>query len=635
MKDSLGGNCRTLMLAHCSPVTTSFEETLNTLKYANRARAIKNAVKENLRKVERPRKLRPAAVHPAPIAAAPSKARRRRRSRMPTDHHRPRTPRKLPDDHRAQTPLKPTPSKEERGHHNDRTDQRPPAVSPSLASLHDDGGERARTIRERFRRQRSRLENAPRTRARDIRAKLRARRERRPSETRGGGAAGVGGGPEAERQKLVEQLHKTRKEVVGQVRVAVELRKAVEAATAGRAAGEALFATARPSASATKITSPSRALPDIRPEERRAMAAAAAAYAAAAGLGETSTALLNKDPLAFLSDVLLKRRDDKTPKPPDKSSCLEKDESPSGVEGLTSLDPPPPPNDAVRADPATATRVRARAARECEGLRRAVKRGLDRSQATARLPAAPDAAAPPTPGGEKFAASPNQPDTSLSATRLLDAEMRVVGSELEKLEIAEAATQKPETQTDEREVHEMALKKLESQVRLRNDVIRKLVGELERRGQAARSQRKRKSESRHRGPAAEKREIFEHKRAAAPPSIKAFDLNGASGGVDLKIDGKAAAPERPASAVETPRRASDVFPAETATRAFADLLGGATPAFDTVPRSASHGQLPAGGASVSVGPLLSKAAPLPRVPRRPDAPLPGGNRSRRRQPSGL
>ena len=46
LKDSLGGNCRTLMLAHVGPSTASFEETLNTLKYAHRARAIKNAVSE-------------------------------------------------------------------------------------------------------------------------------------------------------------------------------------------------------------------------------------------------------------------------------------------------------------------------------------------------------------------------------------------------------------------------------------------------------------------------------------------------------------------------------------------------------------------------------------------------------------
>lgn len=42
LQDSLGGNSRTSMIACCSPVDSSFEETLSTLKYANRARNIKN-----------------------------------------------------------------------------------------------------------------------------------------------------------------------------------------------------------------------------------------------------------------------------------------------------------------------------------------------------------------------------------------------------------------------------------------------------------------------------------------------------------------------------------------------------------------------------------------------------------------
>ena len=41
LKDSLGGNCRTVMIANISSAESSFEETLNTLKYANRAKNIK------------------------------------------------------------------------------------------------------------------------------------------------------------------------------------------------------------------------------------------------------------------------------------------------------------------------------------------------------------------------------------------------------------------------------------------------------------------------------------------------------------------------------------------------------------------------------------------------------------------
>lgn len=42
LQDSLGGNSRTSMIACCSPAESSYEETLNTLKYASRARNIKN-----------------------------------------------------------------------------------------------------------------------------------------------------------------------------------------------------------------------------------------------------------------------------------------------------------------------------------------------------------------------------------------------------------------------------------------------------------------------------------------------------------------------------------------------------------------------------------------------------------------
>lgn len=42
LQDSLGGNSQTLMIACISPADINFEESLNTLKYANRARNIKN-----------------------------------------------------------------------------------------------------------------------------------------------------------------------------------------------------------------------------------------------------------------------------------------------------------------------------------------------------------------------------------------------------------------------------------------------------------------------------------------------------------------------------------------------------------------------------------------------------------------
>jgi hypothetical protein len=42
LQDSLGGNSRTVMIACVSPADVNLEESLNTLRYANRARAIKN-----------------------------------------------------------------------------------------------------------------------------------------------------------------------------------------------------------------------------------------------------------------------------------------------------------------------------------------------------------------------------------------------------------------------------------------------------------------------------------------------------------------------------------------------------------------------------------------------------------------
>ncbi|KAM3826815.1 kinesin-like protein KIF19 [Vipera latastei] len=51
LKDSLGGNSRTVMIAHISPASTCFEESRTTLMYAYRAKNIKTRVKRNLRNV--------------------------------------------------------------------------------------------------------------------------------------------------------------------------------------------------------------------------------------------------------------------------------------------------------------------------------------------------------------------------------------------------------------------------------------------------------------------------------------------------------------------------------------------------------------------------------------------------------
>ncbi|CAK9040157.1 Kinesin-like protein KIF19 [Durusdinium trenchii] len=48
LKDSLGGNCRTMMIANVSPSHLSYEDTLNTLKYANRAKNIRVSASQQL-----------------------------------------------------------------------------------------------------------------------------------------------------------------------------------------------------------------------------------------------------------------------------------------------------------------------------------------------------------------------------------------------------------------------------------------------------------------------------------------------------------------------------------------------------------------------------------------------------------
>ena len=47
MKDSLGGNAKTLMICALSPASSNFEETCSTLRYADQAKHIKNKARIN------------------------------------------------------------------------------------------------------------------------------------------------------------------------------------------------------------------------------------------------------------------------------------------------------------------------------------------------------------------------------------------------------------------------------------------------------------------------------------------------------------------------------------------------------------------------------------------------------------
>ena len=47
LEDSLGGNCKTTMMAMISPALVAYNESISTLKFANRAKNIKNTPKIN------------------------------------------------------------------------------------------------------------------------------------------------------------------------------------------------------------------------------------------------------------------------------------------------------------------------------------------------------------------------------------------------------------------------------------------------------------------------------------------------------------------------------------------------------------------------------------------------------------
>lgn len=51
LKESLGGNAKTVMIACISPDKKHYEETLNTLKYSSLAANIKNKSKRNCKEV--------------------------------------------------------------------------------------------------------------------------------------------------------------------------------------------------------------------------------------------------------------------------------------------------------------------------------------------------------------------------------------------------------------------------------------------------------------------------------------------------------------------------------------------------------------------------------------------------------
>lgn len=47
LQDSLGGNCSTYLIATVSPLMDSIEETISTLKFADRAKCVMQRVRKN------------------------------------------------------------------------------------------------------------------------------------------------------------------------------------------------------------------------------------------------------------------------------------------------------------------------------------------------------------------------------------------------------------------------------------------------------------------------------------------------------------------------------------------------------------------------------------------------------------
>ena len=47
VQDSLGGNTKTVMIANVGPADYNYDETISTLRYANRAKNIKNKPRIN------------------------------------------------------------------------------------------------------------------------------------------------------------------------------------------------------------------------------------------------------------------------------------------------------------------------------------------------------------------------------------------------------------------------------------------------------------------------------------------------------------------------------------------------------------------------------------------------------------
>lgn len=450
LKDSLGGNCRTLMLAHASPAKSSFEETINTLKYANRARAIKNAVKENIRRVE------------------PMQHRTRRDvlSRNKRQKGRVRTGLNRED-------------------------------SESTLSDWRDGHPNMSHLKHKLK-------------ARSSKGQLQYQEQHH-------GPGRYDENALLTRNRLgaaTDRFQKARMGILGELAQAVELRKAVQAIAGSRDFEQVV---------------PSHETRDAEDGGRLPNLLGARKYTS------RDHDQLRDDPWSRVSHALLAARE---------RNRSNQEESP----------------DASSAERACnhQEELRLRAQRECDQLKRALKRNLIKQRGFLETLESADGI---SRGAVKEHILGLIEASKDEQNALLNAEMQVVGQELERLTQLEARN--PEC--SDVNVHEIALKKLELHVRLRNHVIRKLVNEIERRRRASSSHGRERS--------------------------KRVDLNGESRLADTPCRSS-----RPISAVESPRRreysddAADILAELIDSQKVLEYVSGEEPAA-SLPKITQHKRL--------------------------------------------
>uniref|UniRef100_A0A0D9S0N8 Kinesin-like protein n=1 Tax=Chlorocebus sabaeus TaxID=60711 RepID=A0A0D9S0N8_CHLSB len=111
LKDSLGGNCRTVMIAAISPSSLAYEDTYNTLKYADRAKEIRLSLKSNVTSLDCHISQYATICQQlqAEVAALRKKLQVYEGGGQPPKQYLPRSPKSGPPQHLPSSPLPPHP----------------------------------------------------------------------------------------------------------------------------------------------------------------------------------------------------------------------------------------------------------------------------------------------------------------------------------------------------------------------------------------------------------------------------------------------------------------------------------------------------------------------------------------------